>query len=167
VTDLQLRVVSRALPGAAVLWALAIAAAPWSGRVPDLLGVPRLVGGATYLAGAVVCHQRPERSFHAHGAQWPVCARCTGLYLSAAAGVLMAWSWRRRAINIPFRSWRGVLLAASVPTVATLVLEWLDSNWSSDFARALAAAPLGGAVGALLAASMSFQGRLKGCRPTR
>ena len=27
------------------------------------------------------CHQLPERSFFWHGRQFPVCARCTGVYL--------------------------------------------------------------------------------------
>ncbi|WP_116591258.1 DUF2085 domain-containing protein [Methanobrevibacter thaueri] len=32
----------------------------------------------TYL----ICHRRPERSFHIKGHQFPVCARCTGFYIS-------------------------------------------------------------------------------------
>ena len=28
-----------------------------------------------------ICHRKPERSFHIKGYQFPVCARCTGLYL--------------------------------------------------------------------------------------
>ena len=27
------------------------------------------------------CHRRPDRSFHYQGRQFPVCARCTGLYI--------------------------------------------------------------------------------------
>lgn len=27
-----------------------------------------------------ICHRKPERSFHIHGHQFPVCARCTGFY---------------------------------------------------------------------------------------
>ena len=27
------------------------------------------------------CHQLPERSFYWHGYQFPVCARCTGVYI--------------------------------------------------------------------------------------
>ena len=43
-----------------------------------------------YIAGALICHQRPERSFHVWGVQWPVCARCLGLYAGAAIGAVMA-----------------------------------------------------------------------------
>ena len=41
-----------------------------------------------FAVGAVICHQRPERSFFLDGHQLPVCARCTGLYLSGAIGLL-------------------------------------------------------------------------------
>lgn len=29
----------------------------------------------------VTCHKKPERSFFYKGKQFPICARCTGLYL--------------------------------------------------------------------------------------
>jgi len=29
-----------------------------------------------------ICHRKPERSFHLKGHQFPVCARCTGIYIS-------------------------------------------------------------------------------------
>lgn len=37
---------------------------------------------------ATGCHQRPERSFFFHGKQFPVCARCTGVFLGELAGVV-------------------------------------------------------------------------------
>lgn len=30
----------------------------------------------------LICHRKPERSFHIKGHQFPVCARCTGFYIS-------------------------------------------------------------------------------------
>ncbi len=36
------------------------------------------------------CHRRPDRSFFWKGKQFPVCARCTGLYLGYAVGVVLA-----------------------------------------------------------------------------
>ena len=30
----------------------------------------------------LICHRKPERSFHIKGYQFPVCARCTGFYLA-------------------------------------------------------------------------------------
>lgn len=32
----------------------------------------------------IICHRRPERSFFINGHQFPVCARCTGFYISLA-----------------------------------------------------------------------------------
>ncbi len=55
-----------------------------------------LVSAGAYLLGGVVCHQRPDRSFHLEGVQMPVCARCTGLYLGGGLGVLAAAGRRRR-----------------------------------------------------------------------
>ena len=35
-----------------------------------------------------LCHQIPERSFHAFGSVLPVCHRCVGLYIGFTAGLL-------------------------------------------------------------------------------
>jgi hypothetical protein len=146
-----------ALPVAAVAWAVLIVAAPWAGSTAGAPGVVRWTGAGTYLAGSVICHQRPDRSFHTDGVRWPVCARCSGLYLGGAAGVLLAWLAGRRRAAVPFGAWRRLLLAMAAPTAATLALEWWNPAWSSGLVRALASAPLGAAFGVLLAASMSFR----------
>jgi uncharacterized membrane protein len=161
------RTAVRAVPVAAVLWAILIVSTPLMGSMPSGAGVARLAGAAAYWTGATVCHQRPERSFHTHGVQWPVCARCSGLYLSAAFGILVTWARGRTRRAMAFEAWRTVLIAAAVPTAVSLVLEWWAPRLASGLARALAAAPLGAAVGVLLAASMSFRGRLEGCERTQ
>ncbi len=38
-----------------------------------------------------ICHRRSDRSFHFHGHQFPVCARCTGFYISIFAYVIYAY----------------------------------------------------------------------------
>ncbi len=43
---------------------------------------------------AIVCHQRPERSFWIFGAEVAVCSRCLGIYLGAAVGLLFRTSHR-------------------------------------------------------------------------
>jgi len=43
-----------------------------------------LIGKLIFAVGSLICHQRPDRSFFVDGHQLPVCARCTGLYLSGA-----------------------------------------------------------------------------------
>ncbi len=35
------------------------------------------------------CHQMPERSFHLNGVQFPLCARCTGVFLGQTLMVLL------------------------------------------------------------------------------
>ena len=37
-----------------------------------------------------ICHRKPERSFHVKGHQFPVCARCTGFYISLIAYFIYA-----------------------------------------------------------------------------
>lgn len=36
-----------------------------------------------FLKGHIICHGLPERSFKIKGHQFPVCARCTGIYLGS------------------------------------------------------------------------------------
>jgi uncharacterized membrane protein len=156
-----------ALPALAVAWAGLILLAPWLGSAASLPPGATYLSAAVYWLGALVCHQRPARSFHLAGAQLPVCARCTGLYVSGALGaVLAAWRvWPRRAMS--FSSWRVVLAWAAAPTVVTIAAEWWQPATSSGLVRAVAAVPLGLAAGALLAEFSGFGGRLLRCETTR
>ncbi|WP_295620400.1 DUF2085 domain-containing protein [uncultured Methanobrevibacter sp.] len=36
-----------------------------------------------------ICHRRPERSFFYKGHQFPVCARCTGFYISGISTIVL------------------------------------------------------------------------------
>jgi uncharacterized membrane protein len=124
---------------AAILWVAAILFAPvahahhLAGRLPDTIRI----------AGALVCHQRAERSFEIAGAPMPVCARCTALYVSGALGALAAW------LTIPQtpRRTRAAILAAAVPTIATVVVEWAGLMQPGNVMRAVAAVPIGAACG--------------------
>ena len=106
-----------------------------------------------YLAGSVVCHQLPERSFVTAGLQWPVCARCTGIYVGVAAG-FAAWLILRRVTSRrpDGRAWLTVLAVVAAPTAVSWgsgVLGIWDGNNSIRFALA---APLGLTVGVIAAA---------------
>lgn len=57
----------------------------------------------------VLCHQKPERSFFWKGKQFPVCARCTGIYLGYLSFPLFNFE------VIALSNWVCVLLAA--PTI--------------------------------------------------
>jgi uncharacterized membrane protein len=109
-----------------------------------------------FAVGSVICHQRPERSFFLDGHQFPVCARCTGLYLSAAAG-LMAWviikiasRWRRRSFD-PRLAVRVIAIAA-IPTAVSAATAIAGVWDGSNVTRALLAMPLGASAGAIVAA---------------
>jgi uncharacterized membrane protein len=132
----------------AVAWALAIplaaAASGWSRR-PTLVTV---AANLMYLGGAVVCHQKPDRSFHTAGRSWPVCARCAGIYLgAAAAALLLVWAGPRPAgpaRAVDRRSTHRVLaFVAVLPTAATLAWEWTMGVVPSNATRALAGLPVG------------------------
>lgn len=109
-----------------------------------------------YAVGGVICHQRPERSFFLDGHQLPVCARCTGLYLSAAVGLVSWLGWklagRWRRLEIDPRTALRVLAVAALPTalsVASDSIGWWDG---SNITRALMAIPLGLTAGVIVAA---------------
>lgn len=121
-----------------------------------------------FAAGSVVCHQLPERSFFLDGRQLPVCARCTGLYLSAAAG-LAGWlavkllrGWRPPAFAARKTSggatarqarWAmALLLIAAAPTVVSYLTGVLGVWDGSNAVRAVLAVPLGVVAGAVVAA---------------
>ena len=68
----------------AILWNLAIIAAPWSWAQ----GHTALSSGL-YLMFSPVCHQRADRSFFAFGHHLAACNRCTGIYFGALAGLVL------------------------------------------------------------------------------
>ena len=115
-----------------------------------------LVAAIFFAIGGVVCHQRPERSFFWATHQLPVCARCTGLYLSACLGVLgwvgLKWSARWRQRSIDPRTARLLLIAAALPTAISLASGSLGVWDGSNITRALLALPLGAAAGVIVAA---------------
>lgn len=106
-----------------------------------------------YVAGALICHQRPERSFHVAGGQLPVCARCTALYSGAAMG-MCGWlllRWRRRGMLEPTRavSWLAASAAPAAISIAGSVSGWWDGT---NALRAAMTFPFGIIVGAVTAA---------------
>ncbi|WP_243421366.1 DUF2085 domain-containing protein [Pseudoflavonifractor phocaeensis] len=61
-----------------------------------------------HLAG---CHQLPDRSFHIHGCQFPLCARCTGICAGYVLTVLLTpffqlpWTLAGTFCTIMFLDW--------------------------------------------------------------
>ena len=109
-----------------------------------------------YSIGAVICHQIPDRSFFWHGHQLPVCARCTGLYVSGLAG-LLAWiglkaARRWRPLTLDPRAVLRVIAWTAVPTLVTYATGVIGLWDGSNMTRALLAVPVGASAGAAVAA---------------
>ena len=102
-----------------------------------------LVPSALMPVGALICHQRPERTFFVDGRQVPVCARCTGLYAGAGFAVPLALM---AAASIASNRARMIALVASLPTVITWSLEFGGVAHFSNAIRFAAALPLGAAA---------------------
>lgn len=63
-------------------------------------------------SGYALCHRISERSFTINGRQFPLCARCTGMYLGAALTILALFlAGRSHWILLPRRTLFIVLLA--------------------------------------------------------
>src|SRR5687767_5977708 len=148
-----MRSLALALTIAAVLWTATIVAAPRA------LGSDRFdtAAAVVYAASSRICHQRPERSFSTAAMQWPVCARCAGLYFSGTMGALLGWfglgGWRAS------RS-RWLLAIAALPTAVTWALEVAGLVSFSNVARAAAAIPLGVAAGWLFVQMLRYDSGL-------
>jgi uncharacterized membrane protein len=158
------RLLAVLLTAGALLWTVTLFVAPLGldGSHPRLLRASALL----YHGAGRICHQRSVRSFQFAGVQQPVCARCTGLYASGAAGALAAWVGARRRIAAPARS-RAVLVIAAVPTALTVGLELSGLAHFSNAMRALSALPLGAAAGWVFVRSLRAEGAGGGARADR
>ncbi len=118
-------------------FALLAVAVPWlMARAPE-------IGFALQRGFALVCHQQPERSFFLFGGSVAVCARCLGIYLGSALGLLLPVSQKL--------AWRCLLAAGSFNLIDWLAeLTGLHGNWMfARFALGLAL----GMTGAMLVAA--------------
>jgi uncharacterized membrane protein len=105
-----------------VPWAVALVMAPFASRAG---GWTSAAAVPVYAVGALVCHQRPDRSFVAAGRPWPVCARCSGIYLGAAlmAGFGLRSARLRHALAATPRGWRARFVAGAAPLALTWTVE--------------------------------------------
>jgi len=134
-------------------WALApLALVAAAASVPFFLNHGFLATGLALQRGfALVCHQRPERSFIIFGGTIAVCSRCLGIYLGAVCGLL-------------FRTSRSVALRLLIVAVALNLLDaasevaGLHGNWLGvRFALGLV---LGTAAGLVVLSAMTTRSRL-------
>jgi uncharacterized membrane protein len=74
--------------------------------------------------GFGVCHQIPSHSFTIAGHQLPLCARCTGIYLSALSALVLLAILRRRASRFPARH----IIAVFGVFFGAMVLDGINST---------------------------------------
>jgi uncharacterized membrane protein len=146
----------RLTAAAALLWAGVLPLAAWLRGVPG--GFAALVSFLVYGVGSVICHQRPERSFHLGVFPLPVCARCVGIYAGGAAIAVAA------LVGCRFRAYsatraRAWLTAAAAPAVLSLVYEWVTAQIPANSIRAVTGVLLGGAVATILLALRPHEAR--------
>ena len=104
-----------------------------------------ILGFALERGFALVCHQRPERSFWLFGAPVAVCARCLGIYIGAAIGLLLRTS-RQLALRI-------LIAAVAINAIdAVAELASLHGNWM--IVRFVVGLILGAAGALLIMSSM-------------
>ena len=120
------------------LWVAAVVLAPIA--ITSSNRIVSSTAALVYAGGARVCHQRPERCFWIGGRPLPVCARCTGLYVAAAAGAPVALLL---ASAMSSARARRVAMFAALPTLITWGLEFAGLAHPSNIVRAIAALPLG------------------------
>ena len=123
-------------------WAVALPLAAFAASRPAAASPVYAFALAVYSIGRVICHQLPARSFHLWSASMPVCARCTGIYLGAAAMVIAGAAHTGRTARAT-DAIRAIVVIASIPTVATLVYEWTTGVMPSNVIRFAAGVPLG------------------------
>jgi uncharacterized membrane protein len=124
--------------------AIVAVAVPWlTARAPE-------IGIAVQRGFSLVCHQQPERSFVFFGGSVAVCARCLGIYLGAAMGLLLRVS-------------RPIAWTCLTAAVALNLVDWLaeiagrHGNWmGTRFTLGLAL----GVAGALIVSSLDLNQEL-------
>lgn len=139
----------RVLVIAGVLWVAAVVLAPLA--IASRQPVLSIGAAGIYAAGAHVCHQRPDRCVWIHGRPMPVCARCAGLYASAAVAAPLALFC---ASGLSSRRARRIAAIAALPTLITWGIEIAGLAHPSNIVRATAALPLGFAVAWLVIGSL-------------
>jgi len=89
-----------------------------------LLNTPEGLLGKADAVGYAICHRIAGRSFSIGGRQFPLCARCTGIYLGVLVGLVsMFFLGRGRAGGLP----RRPILIALLGFIALMGVDGLNS----------------------------------------
>ncbi|MDR1775157.1 MAG: DUF2085 domain-containing protein [Actinomycetes bacterium] len=121
-----------------------------------------------HILGFGLCHQIHERSFDFFGLQWPVCARCSGIYLGLVAGfaaLLLAYRGRQRdgAPTVGFWIFAALSLLAMAADGFSSYLGWRATD---NLLRLLTGTAVGGTLAGLLY-TMLVGNLARRCDPAR
>jgi len=88
------------------------------------------VARGVYLIGDIMCHQHADRSFFIRGNQMPFCARCAGIFLGLAIGMVIGVLFKVR-IGI------GLYILTLLPMVLDGGIQLITSYESTNLIRLL------------------------------
>lgn len=96
------------------------------------------------------CHCRSDRSFHYHGKQFPLCARCTGELAGIIGSLLIFWFWKP---TIP------IAIAFMIPLIVDGSVQRFSNYESTNIKRFITGLLFGIGVSAIIARTtvMAFQ----------
>jgi uncharacterized membrane protein len=99
----------------------------------------------------IICHGIPERSFKIKGHQFPVCARCTGIYLGSFSyiGLVLIFNW---GFNLTIFI-LGLLMI--IPTFVDGFTQYLNLRESNNTLRFISGV-IGGVGLAIVITSLRF-----------
>jgi len=94
----------------------------------DIVHMQNPVSKLIYTFGDWECHQHASRSYFLNGNQMPVCARCTGIFVSMSVFAMLFVFFR---VKMPF--WR--IIALIMPLALDGVVQLMSSYESSNIMR--------------------------------
>lgn len=141
------------LATAAMALALAAGSVAW-----PFLGAWDAPGGPLlYRLYGSLCHQRPDRSLLLGGLPMAACARCTGLYLGGAAGLVLFGLGRVARGPARPRLWFATAVA---PTLVDAAAPWVGLPQLSNLPRLLLSVATGVVLGMFLAVGVDDLARM-------
>ncbi|MCQ2977460.1 MAG: DUF2085 domain-containing protein [archaeon] len=105
-----------------------------------------------------ICHRKPERSFFYKNHQFPVCARCTGFYISGIITILILKlypiDYQFISLNFSYYSYFNIInllligIALLIPCIIDGTTQYLNKRESNNILRIITG--LLGGVGLIL-----------------
>jgi uncharacterized membrane protein len=92
-------------PKTSKLWLILVAALVAIALGSWIALTPPGIWAKIRMIGYAVCHQIPSHSFFESGQQFPLCARCTGMYLGSLLGLGFTWLQGKRSGFPPLWVW--------------------------------------------------------------